>query len=99
MLLQTDPTVIYAVTLGKEELNRPIYKKDLEIDSPYNTYKYAGLPPTPICNPGKDAIWAASHPDNTPYLYFVASGTGGHNFAKSLSEHNKNVRTWRKISK
>lgn len=99
MLLQTHPTVIYAVTLGKEELNRPIYKKDLEIDSPYNTYKYAGLPPTPICNPGKDAIWAASHPDNTPYLYFVASGTGGHNFAKSLSEHNKNVRTWRKISK
>ena len=77
MLLQTDPTVIYAVTLGKKDLGRPIYKKDLAIDSPYNTYKYAGLPPTPICNPGKDAILAAAKPDTTPYLYFVASGNGG----------------------
>lgn len=99
MLLQTDPTVIYAITQGKEELNRPIYRKDLEIDSPYNTYKYAGLPPSPICNPGKEAIFAVAHPDKTPYLYFVASGTGGHNFAKSLAEHNENVRKWRNLNK
>lgn len=99
MLLQTDPTVIYAVTGGKEDLNRPLTRKDLTIDSPYNTYKYAGLPPTPICNPGKDAIFAAAHPANTSYLYFVASGKGGHNFAKSLDEHNDNVRKWRALNK
>lgn len=99
MLLQTDPTVIYAVTGGKEDLNRPLTRKDLMIDSPYNTYKYAGLPPAPICNPGKDAIFAAAHPANTSYLYFVASGKGGHNFAKSLDEHNDNVRKWRALNK
>lgn len=99
MLLQTDPTVIYAVTGGKEDLNRPLTRKDLMIDSPYNTYKYAGLPPAPICNPGKDAIFAAAHPANTSYLYFVASGNGGHNFAKSLDEHNDNVRKWRALNK
>lgn len=99
MLLQTDPTVIYALTLGKTDLKRPLLRRDLEIDSPYNTYKYAGLPPSPICNPGKAAIMAVAHPDKTPYLYFVASGTGGHNFARTLSEHNENVRKWRQIAK
>ena len=99
MLLQTDPTVIYALTNGKEDLNRPLTRKDLSIDSPYNTYKYAGLPPTPICNPGKDAIYAAAHPSETPYIYFVASGNGGHNFAATLSEHNENVRKWRELNK
>lgn len=99
MLLQTDPTVIYALTNGKEDLNRSLTRKDLSIDSPYNTYKYAGLPPTPICNPGKDAIYAAAHPSETPYLYFVASGNGGHNFATTLSEHNENVRKWRELNK
>lgn len=99
MLLQTDPTVIYAVTGGKEELNRPLTRKDLAIDSPYNTYKYTGLPPTPICNPGREAIFAVAHPDKTPYLYFVASGSGGHNFAVTLSEHNENVRKWRELNK
>lgn len=99
MLLQTDPTVIYALTNGKEDLNRSLTRKDLSIDSPYNTYKYAGLPPTPICNPGKDAIYAAAHPSETPYLYFVASGNGGHNFAATLSEHNENVRKWRELNK
>ncbi len=97
MRLQTDPTVIYAITQGKSELGRPLYKKDLSFDSPYNTYLYAGLPPTPICAAGKDAIYAAAHPLNTNYLYFVASGTGGHNFANSLAEHNQNVQNWRKI--
>lgn len=99
MMLQTDPTVIYAITGGREELNRPLTRKDLSIDSLYNTYKYVGLPPSPICNPGKDAIFAVAHPDKTPYLYFVASGRGGHNFATTLSEHNENVRKWRALNK
>ena len=95
MRLQTDPTVIYALTEGKSELGRALTRKDLEIDSPYNTYKYAGLPPTPICNPGVASLYAAAHPDSTDYLYFVASGNGGHNFAKSLKEHNQNVTNWK----
>lgn len=99
MRLQTDPTVIYALTKGERELGRPLYRKDLEIDSPYNTYKYTGLPPAPICSAGRDAIYAAAHPADTDYLYFVASGNGGHNFAKSLSEHNKNVSNWRQKTK
>ncbi|MBR1600573.1 MAG: endolytic transglycosylase MltG [Alphaproteobacteria bacterium] len=99
MLLQTDPTVIYAITNGEVDLNRSLTRKDLEIDSPYNTYKYEGLPPTPICNPGKAAIMAVAHPDKTPYLYFVASGIGGHNFATTLEEHNQNVRKWKSRAK
>lgn len=95
MLLQTDPTVIYAVTNGEHDLGRPLLRRDLEVDSPYNTYKYAGLPPTPICSPGTASIMAAAHPDKTPYLYFVASGSGGHNFARTLQEHNANVQKWR----
>ena len=96
MKLQTDPTVIYAVTKGEMNLDRPIYKRDLAYDSPYNTYLYEGLPPGPICSPGKAAIQAVAHPDKTPYLYFVADGmTGGHRFAKSLSEHNANVALYR----
>lgn len=98
MKLQTDPTVIYAVTQGQMNLNRPIYKRDLAYDSPYNTYVYEGLPPAPICSPGKAALHAVAHPDNTPYLYFVADGmTGGHRFAKTLSEHNANVVLYRQI--
>ena len=97
MLLQTDPTVIYALTEGKVELDRPLTRKDLQIDNPYNTYKYAGLPPTPICNPGSEALYAAAHPEQTDYLYFVANGTGGHNFAKTLKEHNDNVAYWKSI--
>lgn len=94
MLLQTDPTVIYALTEGKSELGRSLKRADLSVDSPYNTYKYAGLPPSPICNAGVQALYAAAHPENTPYLYFVASGDGDHNFAETLSEHNQNVQNW-----
>ncbi len=97
MLLQTDPTVIYAITQGQRDLGRALTRKDLSIDSPFNTYKYAGLPPTPICSPGTASIMAAAHPDKTQYLYFVASGNGGHNFARTLQEHNINVRAYKKI--
>ena len=96
MLLQTDPTVIYALTMGKTELKRSLKRKDLQIDNPYNTYKYAGLPPKPICNAGLESIKAAANPSNTPYFYFVADGNGGHNFSKTLAEHNQNVQKWLK---
>ena len=99
MKLQTDPTVIYALTKGKQELNRALTRKDLSIDSPYNTYKYYGLPPAPICNPGRASLEAAANPETSPYLYFVANGTGGHNFATSLKEHNTNVLSWKKSQK
>ena len=99
MPLQTDPTVIYAITGGKYKLDRPLYYKDLKIDSPYNTYKIKGLPPTPIANPGKKAIEAALNPLDTKELYFVADGTGGHVFANTYKGHLKNVKKWRKVQK
>lgn len=103
MPLQTDPTVIYAITKGKHKnegkgpLGRRLLRKDLEIDSPYNTYKYPDLPPGPIANPGRAAIEAVLNPESHDYLYFVANGTGGHVFAKTLAEHNANVAKWRRI--
>jgi UPF0755 protein len=103
--LQSDPTVIYALTKGqpknegKGPLGRRLLSKDLEIESAYNTYKNAGLPPAPIANPGRDAIEAVLHPENNEFLYFVADGTGGHAFAKTLEGHNKNVAEWRKLRK
>ncbi len=84
MLLQCDPTVIYALP----ELDRPLLLKDLEVDSPYNTYKYPGLPPGPICNPGEASIKAALYPADVDYLYFVATGDGSHLFSTTLREHN-----------
>ncbi len=101
--LQSDPTVIYALTGGKPKnngkgpLGRRLLTKDMGFDSPYNTYKYTGLPPTPIANPGKASIEAALNPEEHKYLYFVADGSGGHAFAKTLNEHNNNVAKWRKI--
>lgn len=103
MALQTDPTVIYAITKGEHKndgkgpLGRRLLSKDLQYDSPYNTYKYPGLPPGPIANAGKASIEAVLNPEQHDYIYFVADGTGGHVFAKTLSEHNRNVAKWRKI--
>ncbi|MDX9688838.1 MAG: endolytic transglycosylase MltG [Alphaproteobacteria bacterium] len=94
MPLQSDPTVIYALTNGQQSLGRSLLRRDLMIESPINTYQNAGLPPQPICNPGKAAIEAVLHPEKTDFLYFVADGTGGHAFAKSLSDHNDNVARW-----
>ena len=103
MKLQTDPTVIYAHTMGEHKndgrgpLGRRLLRKDLKIDSPYNTYLYEGLPPTPIANAGAKAIHAALQPEENKYIFFVADGTGGHSFARTLDEHNRNVTKWRTI--
>jgi len=93
MKLQADPTIQYVLPGGWKRLTF----KDLELDSPYNTYKYFGLPPAPINSPGKAAILAALYPEKNNYLYFVADGTGGHRFGKTLSEHNKNVKKYREF--
>lgn len=83
--------------MGKSELGRALTRKDLRFDSPYNSYRNKGLPPGPIANPGRAAIAAVLNPLQTNELYFVADGTGGHAFAKTLAEHNRNVRRWRKL--
>ena len=94
MRLQSDPTVIYAVTDGRLDLNRSLKKADLKIQHPYNTYVIPALPVGPIGNPGKEAIKAVLNPAETDALYFVATGRGGHAFAKTLKEHNKNIQNW-----
>lgn len=97
MLLQTDPTVIYGITKGEGVLGRGLRQSELRRETPYNTYVIDGLPPTPIANPGAEAIKAAVNPDQTDFLFFVADGSGGHAFAETLDEHNANVAAWRKI--
>ncbi len=95
MLLQADPTVIYPITQGRP-LGRRIRESELNDPNPFNTYVHRGLPPSPIANPGRDAIAAVLNPPETDYLYFVADGSGGHAFAKTLAEHNRNVAAWRR---
>jgi UPF0755 protein len=99
MRLQSDPTIVYGIVGGQGALGRGITKFDIETKSPYNTYQINGLPPGPICNPGKSALQAALHPAKTSDLYFVADGTGGHAFSETLKEHNTAVQKWREVEK
>jgi len=99
MKLDSDPTTIYGLTLGKVPFNRELTRADLASNSPYNTYVVAGLPPGPICNPGRAAILAAVNPARDRSLYFVADGQGGHAFATTLAQHNRNVERWREIQR
>lgn len=98
MRIQSDPTIIYGLFGGAgKPSDRPIFKSDIEKPTPYNTYVINGLPPTPIANPGRAALEAVANPLDTEDLYFVADGTGGHVFSKTLAEHNANVRKWRAV--
>jgi UPF0755 protein len=99
MRLGSDPTIVYGLAQGKGTLGRSITKADLNQATPYNTYLIDGLPPGPICNPGKAAMEAVAKPARSKDLYFVADGTGGHAFAETLDQHNKNVARWRQIEK
>lgn len=96
MRLESDPSVIYGLT-GGEYLGHPLRRSELQKLTPYNTYRVAGLPPTPIGNPGRACLEAVLHPAATRDLYFVADGTGGHAFAATYTEHLANVARWRRI--
>jgi UPF0755 protein len=97
--LQSDPTIIYFLSGGKGRLDRGLTFDDLAKADPYNSYLNLGLPPGPIANPGIASLEAVLNPPETKELYFVADGTGGHAFAETLEEHNKNVAKWRKLQK
>ncbi len=99
MRLQSDPTIIYGLVGGKGALDGPITREQLDRETPYNTYKINGLPPGPIANPGRASIEAVLRPAKTNDVYFVADGTGGHVFAATLDEHNRNVAKWRAIER
>ena len=99
MRLESDPTIVYGLAQGKGTLGRSITRADLNQSTPYNTYIIEGLPPGPICNPGKAALEAVANPERGKDLYFVADGTGGHAFAATLDQHQKNVAHWRQIEK
>ena len=93
MRLESDPTIVYGITKGRP-LGRGIRRSELERQTEWNTYQIDGLPPTPIANPGREAVMATANPDDTNFFYFVADGTGGHAFAETLAEHNANVQKW-----
>jgi UPF0755 protein len=95
MRLQSDPTILYGLMGGKTVWSRPIQRIEILQRTSHNTYQIDGLPPTPICNPGRAAIEAVLNPADTNELYFVADGTGGHAFADNLRDHNINVMKWR----
>jgi len=97
MRLQTDPTVIYGITEGKGPLGRGLRRSELDRRTPWNTYRIDGLPPTPIANPGLASLMAAVRPEATDHVFFVADGTGGHVFAETYAEHQRNVAAWRRI--
>jgi UPF0755 protein len=97
MKLQSDPTVVYGASGGMGALDRKLSRADLERDDTYNTYRNAGLPPGPICNPGIASILAVTRPARTNDLYFVADGSGGHAFAATLPEHLRNVARYRAL--
>lgn len=99
MMLQSDPTVAYALTQGKCQLEKPLTFQDLKMPSPFNTYVQFGLPPHPIACPGRAALLAVLHPKTNPYIYFVADGLGGHVFSVTFDEHKNNVQKWRSIQK
>ena len=99
MRLQSDPTVVYGLTLGRQALGRPLSRADLQSATPYNTYVIKGLPLTAIANPGRAALRAVLHPVLSKELYFVADGSGGHAFAKTLKQHNANVAKWRRLQR
>ncbi|MEQ1714388.1 MAG: endolytic transglycosylase MltG, partial [Hyphomicrobium sp.] len=99
MRLQSDPTIIYGIAGGQGALGRSITKPDIDTKTPYNTYQINGLPPGPICNPGRASIEAALNPAATADLYFVADGTGGHAFSETLKEHNSAVQKWREVER
>ncbi len=105
MRLETDPTVIYGVSKGERltrtingrQVQRGLYRSELDRETPYNTYIIYGLPPTPICNPSEAALRAVLQPAESDYLFFVADGAGGHAFSKTYPEHQKRVAEWRRI--
>ena len=96
MKLQSDPTILYVKNLQKNKnKSNKIYQKDLQSDNPWNTYTRKGMPISPICNPGLDAIKAAANPYITDFLFFVSDGKGGHRFSSTLIEHRKNINLWK----
>ncbi len=99
MRLQSDPTVVYGASAGAGVLDRPISRADLDANHPYNTYRIPALPPGPIASPGAAALMAVAQPAGGDDLYFVADGSGGHAFARTLDEHNRNVARWRALQK